>query len=296
MTPLHENPRAVGLFAAMLLAAFGPPLAYVNLRTAPSGDTVAAPVAPVANAVAEAHAPPPAPIPNGPLGDAIRRGKLIVTRTFETLPEHVGNGLHCTSCHLDEGTHTGAASWVGIPGVFPEYRARSGRVDTLERRINDCFERSLNGTALDPGSEDMAAVVAYMGFLSRDVPAGRTPPGRGFRRTEHPPTPDRAHGQTLYAQRCASCHGADGAGQAPGGQYAFPPVWGPRSYNIAAGLARLDTAASFIRWNMPLGQGGTLTDQEAYDVADYVIHQPRPDFARKHLDWPHGGRPRDARY
>ena len=47
---------------------------------------------------------------------------------------------------------------------------------------------------------------------------------------------------------------------------------------------------------MPLGQGGSLTDQEAYDIADYFIHLPRPDFARKSEDWPRGGKPRDARY
>ena len=61
-------------------------------------------------------------------------------------------------------------------------------------------------------------------------------------------------------------------------------------------MARLDTAAAFVRWNMPLGQGGTLTEQEAYDVAAYFIEQPRPDFAGRSNDWPEGGRPRDARY
>ena len=154
----------------------------------------------------------------------------------------------------------------------------------------------MNGAALDPASDDMRAVLAYMNWLSRGVPAGQAPPGRGFRRIDPPRAPDRANGQAVYAQRCASCHGADGAGQAPGGQYLFPALWGPRSYNLGAGLARLDTAAAFVRSNMPLGQGGTLSEQEAYDVADYIIHQDRPDFARKHLDWPNGGRPRDARY
>jgi thiosulfate dehydrogenase len=45
----------------------------------------------------------------------------------------------------------------------------------------------------------------------------------------------------------------------------------------------------------PLGQGG-LTDQEAVDVAEYFSHQPRPDFANKHKDWPNGKKPADARY
>lgn len=294
MSDAYERPLS---FSSLLLAlglAFGVPLVAANVaRPRRAAPTVVQERAPTPS---PAEGQGPGPIPDGPLGAAIRRGQRIVTRTYETLPDHVGNGLHCTSCHLEGGTKSGAASWVGVPGVFPEFRARSGRVDPLERRVNDCFERSMNGTALDPAGDDMTAIVAYMGFISRGVPAGRTPPGRGFQRIDPPRTPDRAHGAQLYAQRCASCHGADGAGQSPGGQYAFPALWGPRSYNLGAGLARLDTAAAFVRTNMPLGQGGTLSEQEAYDVADYFIHQDRPDFARKHLDWPHGGRPRDARY
>ncbi|MCC6874813.1 MAG: c-type cytochrome [Sandaracinaceae bacterium] len=255
----------------------------------------------------DSSAPSPAPlalrmpdrstIPEGPLGDAIRRGEQLVTRTAEELPDHVGNDLHCTSCHLQGGTVAGAAPWVGITGVFPEHRSRSGRVVTIDRRINDCFERSMNGTALDPQSEEMAAIVAYMTWLSRDVPIGREVEGRGFRRAERPPTPDREAGRALYAERCAACHGEDGEGRRnPDGGYLFPALWGERSFNVGAGMARLHTAASFVRWNMPLGQGGTLTEQQAYDVADYFIHQDRPDFAGKASDWPHGGRPSDARF
>jgi thiosulfate dehydrogenase len=33
-------------------------------------------------------------------------------------------------------------------GVFPEYRPRNARVNTIDRRINDCFERSMNGRGL----------------------------------------------------------------------------------------------------------------------------------------------------
>ena len=80
------------------------------------------------------------------------------------------------------------------------------------------------------------------------------------------------------------------------GETVFPPLWGPRSFNIGAGMARLNTAAAFVKQNMPLGQGNTLSDQEAYDVALYFTKQPRPDFARKDKDWPKGDKPKDARY
>ena len=101
----------------------------------------------------------------------------------------------------------------------------------------------------------------------------------------------------VYAEKCASCHGADGQGKyGEQGQTFYPPLWGPRSFNIGAGMGRLNTAAAFVKANMPGGQGGTLTDQEAFDVAAYFTQQPRPDFADKDKDWPLGGKPKDARY
>jgi thiosulfate dehydrogenase len=240
-------------------------------------------------------APDPSTIPEGPVGDSIRRGLEIATRTHEVLPDKVGNGLHCTSCHLEAGTKADAGPWIGLLSVFPEYRARSGKVDPIEQRVNDCFERSMNGTALDPTGDDMVAILAYIGFISRGVPAGVTP-GRGFKRTENPPAPNRDEGARLYAEKCAACHGESGEGRKNGEAYLFPALGGPESFNIGAGMARLDTAAAFIRWNMPVGLGGTLTDREAYSIADYFIHFERPDFPGKDEDWPLGGKPRDARY
>jgi thiosulfate dehydrogenase len=75
-----------------------------------------------------------------------------------------------------------------------------------------------------------------------------------------------------------------------------PPVWGRQSFAIGAGMARLYTAAAFIRWNMPYDRPGTLTDQQSYDVAAFVLAHPRPDTPGKAHDWPHGDAPEDAAY
>lgn len=236
-------------------------------------------------------------LPEGPLGDAIKRGRRIAEATYEELPGNVGNGLHCTSCHLAGGTTAGAAPWVGLTGVFPEYRARSGKVATLEERIDDCFERSMNGKALPAGSPDKTAIVAYIGWLSKDVPVGRSVEGRGFERLAAGGVqPDKVRGKDIFAAKCAACHGADGLGKPAGSAYQFPPLWGEKSFNVGAGMARLETAAGFVKAKMPLGAGGTLSDRDAYDVAAYFTTQPRPDFAAKTKDWPHGGKPKDARY
>src|SRR3954470_13718592 len=60
--------------------------------------------------------------PAGPLGKAVARGRLILTHTAQNAAAYSGNALNCTSCHLDAGRTPWAAPWVGIWGVFPEYR------------------------------------------------------------------------------------------------------------------------------------------------------------------------------
>jgi len=77
---------------------------------------------------------------------------------------------------------------------------------------------------------------------------------------------------------------------------AAPPVWGPESFAIGAGLARINTAAAFIRWNMPNGRPGSLSDQQAYDVAGFLLSHPRPNTPGKERDWPKGDAPEDAAY
>ena len=241
-------------------------------------------------------APADSTIPSGPKGLAIQEGKKLLTETHQRLPKNVGNGLNCTSCHLAGGTTANASPWVGIWGVFPEYRSRSGKVISLTERVNDCFQRSMNGKPLAYDSAEMNNILAYMQWLSTGVPTGTSVKGRGFGPLDQKLKANPAHGQDVYAAKCASCHGATGAGtKNPAGGYLFPPVAGKDSFNDGAGMARTYTAAAFVKHNMPLGQGGTLTDQEALDVAEYFTHLPRPVYKFKAKDWPKGDKPKDAR-
>ncbi|HXO86163.1 MAG TPA: c-type cytochrome, partial [Gemmatimonadales bacterium] len=230
-------------------------------------------------------------IPDGPFGDAVRRGRAILLATRDSLPTHVGNQLRCTSCHLDAGRRE-SGSWVGVFARYPQYRPRSGLVETIEYRVNDCFRRSMNGTVLDPAGADMRDIVAYLAFLSRGTrvgpPAG--PPGARLQKWASF-SPDTAGGARTYSATCAKCHGGKGEGTA-----VAPPVWGPKSYNVGAGMSRVRTAADFISRNMPFDAPGTLTDQQAVDVAAYVNAQPRPDYRGKEHDWPNGDPPPDVAY
>ena len=249
-----------------------------------------APVSKHAAAAALAlRGPADSAIPAGPLGDAIRRGRALLLATRDSLPTHVGNRLRCTSCHLDAGRRA-SGGWVGTYAHYPLYRSRSNSVETIEYRVNDCFRRSMNGQPLAADGRDMRDIVAYFAFLSRDVPMGLSSPRTRLERWTTL-TADTAAGRTEYASTCARCHGPDG-----GGTPLAPPVWGRASYNIGAGMARVRTAAAFIKENMPFDLPGSLTDQRAYDVAAYVNARSRPDFPDKVYDWPNGDAPPDVAY
>ncbi len=236
---------------------------------------------------------PPSPdsIPGDLRGERIRLGYEIVARTQDYAKPYVGNALNCTNCHLDAGLNPNAASFVGVSRLYPEYRARAARRMTLADRINECFERSLNGKPLPPDSSKLEAIVAYIEWLSQNVPRDSRVPWRGIPRLASTRPPDAVNGKKVFAEKCALCHGSDGQGT-----MAAPPAWGPHSYNIAAGMARVSVAASFIKANMPRGWGWSVTDDEAFDVAAYINQQPRPDFPAKKYDWPKGGKPADVPY
>lgn len=238
---------------------------------------------------ATAHGPADSLIPDGPLGVAIRRGRALLLATAESLPAHVGNKLRCVSCHLDAGRRA-SGSWVGVFAHYPQYRARSATVETLPYRINDCFRRSMNGRPLAADGADMRDIVAYLWFLSRGVPVTPAPVSNRLAAWAAL-SADTAAGARVYATSCVKCHGAEGEGTA-----VAPPVWGAYSYNIGAGMARVRTAAAFIRDNMPFDQPASLTDQQALDVAAYVNAHARPDFPDKVHDWPNGDAPPDVAY
>lgn len=235
--------------------------------------------------------PSPETIPGDLRGERIRLGYKMVVDTQEYGKRYVGNALTCTNCHLDAGLAPGAASFVGISVLYPEYRARAGRKMTLADQINECFERSMNGRALPPDSTKLASIVAYIDWLSQNVPPGSTVPWRGIPPITSTHPPDPVNGKEVFARRCGFCHGTDGQGT-----MAAPPVWGPGSYTTGAGMARVGVAASFIKGNMPRGRGWSLTDDEAFDVSAYINSQPRPDFPGKARDWPNGGKPADVPY
>jgi thiosulfate dehydrogenase len=220
--------------------------------------------------------------PRPATGDAAR-GLALLTNFRDSLPRHSGNGLRCVSCHLENGTRSTAMPWLGSAARYPRYRARPGYEETLERRVNECIARSLAGRMLPEAGQEMRDMVAYIETLrSRPRPAGVDTVRLAG---------NRVRGQRAYTGTCARCHGATGQGLPTG-----PALWGAASFSIGAGMARQFTFATFVRHNMPFDHTVALTDQQAADVAAYVLTFPRQDHPGKERDWPKGDAPVDVAY
>lgn len=232
-------------------------------------------------AEAEQTFKPPVDYPPGPMGEMVIKGERIFTRTASEIPAYVGNVLTCENCHLDRGRLKHSSPLWGSYPIYPQYRERSKRVETLAQRIQSCFRFSMNGSEPDLDDDIIVALESYMFWIAQGVPTGRKMEGRGYPAlvdADREPSPQR--GRQVYVGKCAICHGEDGQGSGSGRDYAFPPLWGPLSYNWAAGMTKVEVAAAFIKANMPFGIAGILSDQEAWDVSAFINSRPRSQDPR----------------
>jgi thiosulfate dehydrogenase len=243
-----------------------------------------------------------------PNAEELNYGKELVANTAEYLGpkgkvKAMSNGMNCQNCHLQAGTTPFGNNYTAVAATYPKFRARSGTEEDIQKRINDCFERSLNGKPLARDSKEMKAMVAYINWVGKEVPKGEVPIGSGLYEV---PLLDRAadpiKGKLVYDRQCASCHQTDGKGIAKpdGSGYLYPPLWGENSYNHGAGLYRLSRFAGYVKANMPLGatfEQPILSDEESWDLAAYVnsmerpkkdLSQDWPDISKKPMDHPFG--------
>jgi thiosulfate dehydrogenase len=241
---------------------------------------------------------------SSPIGKDIRWGYRLFVDTPTEAQWFVGGAIRCSNCHLNAGQRDRALPLVGIAGMFPEPNARAGRLISLPDRVVDCFNRSENapGAAARPttASKEVLALAAYITWLSRGFDIGTNPPWRGHNAIapEHlipVEQLDRGRGAAIYAEQCTSCHGADGQGVQIGDKKAAP-LWGEASWNDGAGAARVYTLAGIIRYAMPYLNPGSLSDEEAQQVAAFITSKPRPSYPDKARDYPNGKVPVDAVY
>jgi len=233
---------------------------------------------------------------NNPEKEAILLGRDMIIHTASYFGPNGSisqstNGLNCQNCHLDAGTAMWGNNYSAVASTYPKMRARSGQMEDIPKRVNDCFERSLNGKTLDTGSIEMKAIVAYMNWLGSKTPKGHKPPGAGIPKIEFMErAANPGKGELVYQEKCQSCHMANGEGimKADGKEYQYPPLWGVNSYNTGAGLYRMSNFAGYVKANMPFGASfkfPILSDEDSWDVAAFVNSKPRPEKDLS-ADWP----------
>jgi len=270
-------------------------------------------------------------IPKNPLNDAtlgkstldeqIRWGYKIFTNTPHEAPRFTGGKVSCANCHLNAGQRERSLPLVAVAGMFPEFNNRAQRLISLGDRIVDCFLRSENATGrmqagdiadageqnqadagepLSPAAKEVLAVSAYITWLGKGYAVGSNPAWRGQNAIAADKlvplaSLDRARGESVFMERCTSCHGADGQGVQIGDKKAGP-LWGADSWNDGAGAARVYTLAGIIRYTMPYLDPGSLSDEDAQHVAAFINSKPRPEYPSKQRDYVGGKVPVDAVY
>jgi len=220
-------------------------------------------------------------IPDNQFGEAVKYGKSLFENTQQLRDKYVGNDLNCVNCHLDRGRQKDSAPlWAAYP-KYPAYRKKNDHVNTIEERIQGCFKYSMNGTAPPSGSKELTSLVTYHYWLATGAPIGTTLAGRGYPKlAKAEKKPSISRGKKIYRVSCAICHGPFGQGVQTAEGVIFPALWGKGSFNWGAGMHRINTAAGFIKANMPLGKPNSLSDQKAWDVAAYVNSHDRPQDPR----------------
>jgi len=228
--------------------------------------------------------------PEDEFGEMVAMGESIFSNTYshEVSGKYVGNTQVCEGCHLDAGRLAGSSPMWAARINYPAYRKKNDEVNTLVERIQGCFKYSMNAPASEVGtvpsaeSRTIRALLSYMHWLANGAPVGDTNiPGRGYPKLEKTADGfDPERGAVVYVEHCAICHGENGEGGYAGAEMVFPPLWGEHSYNWGAGMHRIDTAAAYIKANMPLGNYLELTDQQAWDVAAFMNSHERPQDPR----------------
>jgi thiosulfate dehydrogenase len=247
-------------------------------------------------------------IPAGNYGNLIRYGKELIAHTGRYFGPNgrvasISNGMNCQNCHLDGGRKLFGNNFSVFYATYPKKTARSGRIESVRDRVDECFQRSLNGKLPDTNGKELRAMLAYLKWIGSKVRKQDKIIGTGSGEIEFLDRPaDPKRGLLLYTNKCRSCHGDNGQGvlHPDKQEYRYPPLWGKHSYNDGAGLYRLGKFATFIKNNMPYGashDAPQLRDDEAWDIAAFVNSQPRPhkdskndykDLSKKPIDAPFG--------
>ena len=166
----------------------------------------------------------------------------------------------CSACHLPEG-------WGRADGAFPELAGQHRTV--LIKQLTDIREGNRDNPTMYPfalpseigGEQAIADVTEYIAHLPMD-PDNGVGPGT-----------DLAHGETLFKDNCARCHGDNGEGNF---EKYYPRIQGQhyeyllRQYKSIKQGRRRNANPDMV------AQIKTFSDKDMIDVLDYVSRLKPP--------------------
>lgn len=213
--------------------------------------------------------------PDDPMSPYIEDGKELL---YSTMSDENGSELSCMSCHAD-GTGTNGVSLVGVTSQFPKYEPREGTVVPLVEHINNSITRTLNAEKLEYDGEEMRSIVAYLTYISEGIEVGsEAVSADGEAEMVEIPEPDLGNGEEIYEERIAE---------------SSPELWGEFSFTDGSNMSRMSVMTNYVKNYLPEDEPGSLSEQEAADVAGYILSKDRPEWEEHDSDWPDGDRPSD---
>ena len=172
------NKRLMSVFYVLVCIVSGALLSlyfsnFINLQDSKKIMTVATAVTVAKGSGITYNPPKPEEAPQD-IREAVILGYNILTDTPKYAPTFSGNKLSCTNCHFNSGISesgkNGGLSLVGVGAKYPLYRDRQKYSVDMVLWVSDCFERSMNGIVPAVTSKEMQSVLAYLQWISKDIP------------------------------------------------------------------------------------------------------------------------------
>jgi ubiquinol-cytochrome c reductase cytochrome c subunit len=167
----------------------------------------------------------------------------------------------CASCHGDHGQGSNVApSLIGKSAADIHFMLDTGRMPATVPYLGGIHREPRFTQA------QMAELVQYIQAFSPVAPSSALPivmPGNIVR------------GRKLFAENCAQCHGAAGAGASVGAADVAPPLGDATVFQVAEAIRAGPSV-------MPRFGPDVLSDQDVSDIAHYV------NYSQTQAGQPHG--------
>jgi len=143
---------------------------------------------------------------------------------------------------------------------------RDERVGLIVGRHRGGQQVDLDAAALEQGGSASGNVQIHLPFLLAAADGAGLQPGKGT----------GAQGEKIYAAKCQACHGEKGAGRPNdrlvGGLGSLAPDKGPAVKTVGSYWPYATTLFDYVRRAMPWDRPKSLTDEEVYGVAAYILY------------------------